>query len=112
MPDIDPSTELANLDAENARRMQDILSGKVGVPIQLPPGTFEHMKSASYLEYLIEHLLSSADLTLAKLRFADIVSDSLDSLETESRRAKLTMNNRILNGSLNGKGNVQTPGNQ
>ena len=112
MPNTDPSTELANLDAENAQRMADILSGKVGLPIQLPPGTFEHMKSATYLEYLIEHLLSTADLVQAKLRFADVVSSSIDSLEEQSRKAKLSAYNKILNGGLNGRGSIQKPGMQ
>jgi hypothetical protein len=74
---MDPSTELANLEAENARRLDDL--NRSGVDLE--PGTFELMQITVYLESMMLWTVGEKGLQQAKLAFAEKASVAIDKLE-------------------------------
>ena len=86
---MEPSTELANLEKDNARRL-DALT-KLGVALQ--PGTFELIQITSYLEYLLDVSFGPDCVLDAKMKFAEKAASVITQLETASRRAKIVNGN-------------------
>lgn len=81
---MEPSTELANLEKDNARRL-DALT-KLGVTLQ--PGTFELIQITTYLEYLLNSFGPDCVLD-AKMKFAEKAAAVITQLETASRKAQI-----------------------
>lgn len=81
---MEPSTELANLEKENAERIDALI--RKGV--QLQPGTFELIQITTYLEFLIQRLEDPYTLERAKMAFAEKASEVITQLESAARRAK------------------------
>ena len=86
--ELDPSTALANLEAENDERLRRIVAERVA----LPPGMFENIRLKVYLEVLLSkagtHVLDDA-----KMLFANRVSGVLDNVEEQVRKAKIGIGN-------------------
>ena len=84
--ELDPSTALANLEAENDERLRRIVAERVA----LPPSLFENIRLMVYLEALLGefHLLDDA-----KMEFANRVSGVLDNIEEQVRKAKIGIGN-------------------
>ena len=82
---MEPSTELANIEAENGERINALL--KSG--IQLQPGTFELIQLAGYLESLIRANGGEEALCNAKLANADRISELITELERMARKSKI-----------------------
>jgi hypothetical protein len=86
--ELDPSTALANLEAENDERLRRIVAERVA----LPAGMFENIRLTAYLEVLLSkagtHVLDDA-----KMEFANRVSGVLDNIEEQVRKAKIGIGN-------------------
>jgi hypothetical protein len=79
--------ELADLDRSNGQRIQALMGGKFGVQIQFPPGMWENMRLAVFLEHL---LMQVGALAEAKLDFAHRVAEILGAAEDNAKKAALT----------------------
>ena len=84
--DVAPETELANLESKNSERVVALATGKLGMGVSMPQGTFESLRQITYLEHLLRHFgLEVA----AKLDFAEKMAQVLDQMESSVTRAKL-----------------------
>ena len=81
--------DLEALEAENNQRLMDLMAGKVGLPVQLPPGALETMRLTVYVEHLLD-ALSPTCLNDAKRQYATKLSDMLGQIEEQSRQARIT----------------------
>ena len=86
---MEPSTELENLEKDNARRVNALQTQGVG----LQPGTFELIQITTYLEYLIDVGFGSDCVLDAKTMFAERAAAVITQLETASRKAKIVNGN-------------------
>lgn len=87
------ATEIANLEKENGERLNALIAGKAGVPVQLQPGTFELLQITTYLEHLLrvcDHEGTDFTLMEAKLDFCQKASSAIDKFEQQARKAALT----------------------
>jgi hypothetical protein len=100
---IDPSTELANLEKDNGKRLNDLMTGRHGIAVQLQPGTFELLQITTYLERLLvlcDHEGSTHSLQNAKLAFAEKAAEVITQLESQARKAKFTNPGSVVNGNF------------
>ncbi len=86
-PRFTQQEKIDRLDESNTARLQDLLNGRSGLPVQFPPGTFEIMRLIVFMEALLERFDA---LPEAKLLFGEKLSEELGRIETESRQAKIT----------------------
>jgi len=66
------------LDQSNEERLGRLMSGALGMPVQVQPGLFENIRLIAYLEKLLE---GAGILDAANLEYAKRVAQVLDNFE-------------------------------
>lgn len=70
------------LDASNEQRLQRLVTGGLGMAIQIQPGLFENMRTMTYLDAIIDHL-GVGDA--ARRKYSETAANVLDMFEAQVR---------------------------
>lgn len=84
---MDRTVELANLEADNARRLADLMDGKTtGIKTSLPKGFIEQMQVQIFVGHIARTLGVELD---AKLDFNENLAEIISDIEGPSGRDRL-----------------------
>ena len=89
---MDPSTELANLEKENADRLKALISGRAGNPVRLPPNVFDLLELQVLLCYLIHQTMGVEALVEARLEVQQKAAELISDMEKEAVQAQVRGN--------------------